>query len=161
MLNLLDRYLQLASAMVPPQSINDAHSPTLWHPDLHLNNVFVDPQSKQITHVIDRQSAAVLPFFYQCGVPTMFKHPGGPVPDDMTVWPKRPENYHSLEQAEKEKVDNLIGSEVSINITLRLRITETQDIGPRYNCRTAYERSQRGLSKACGKTVTYSSFNKH
>jgi Ser/Thr protein kinase RdoA (MazF antagonist) len=121
MLNLLDRYLQLASAMGPPQSINDAHSPTLWHPDLHLNNVFVDPQSKQITHIIDWQSAAVLPFFYQCGVPTMFKHPGRPVPDDMTVWPKGPENYHSLEKGEKEKIDNLIGSECLHKYTLQLQ----------------------------------------
>lgn len=110
MLDLLDRYLQLAPAMVPPQSTDDTHSPTLWHPDLHLDNVFVDPESKQITHVIDWQSAAVLPFFYQCGVATMFKH-RGPVSDDMTVWPKRPENYQSLEQDEKEMIDNSIGSE--------------------------------------------------
>jgi hypothetical protein len=110
MLDLLDRYLQLAPAMVPPQSSDDTHSPTLWHPDLHLDNVFVDPKSKQITRVIDWQSAAVLPFFYQCGVATMFKHQGL-VSDDMTVWPKRPENYHSLEHDEKEMVDNLIGSE--------------------------------------------------
>jgi hypothetical protein len=109
MLDLLDRYLQLASVMVPPQSSDDTHS-TLWHPDLHLDNVFVDPESKQITRVIDWQSAVVLPLFYQCGVPAMFRHKG-PVSDDMTIWPKRPENYHSLEQDEKEMVDNLIKSE--------------------------------------------------
>ncbi|KAL5323624.1 hypothetical protein ACEPPN_008163 [Leptodophora sp. 'Broadleaf-Isolate-01'] len=93
MLDLLDRYLQLAPAMVPQPS-DDTHSPTLWHPDLHLDNVFVDPKSKQITRVIDWQSAAVLPFFYQCGVPTMFKHQGP-----------------FLEQDEKVMIDNLIGSE--------------------------------------------------
>ncbi|KAH9204619.1 hypothetical protein DL95DRAFT_495430 [Leptodontidium sp. 2 PMI_412] len=52
MLSLLDRYLQLAPAMMPQPS-DDTHSPPLWHPDLHLDNVFVDPESKQITHVID------------------------------------------------------------------------------------------------------------
>ncbi|KAH6721582.1 kinase-like domain-containing protein [Leptodontidium sp. MPI-SDFR-AT-0119] len=109
MLDLLDRYLQLAPAMVPQPS-DDTHAPTLWHPDLHLDNVFVDPESKQITRVIDWQSAAVLPFFYQCGIPTMFKHQG-PVSEDMTVWPKRPENYHNLEQDEKLMIDSLIGSE--------------------------------------------------
>ncbi|KAH6664173.1 hypothetical protein B0J14DRAFT_706613 [Halenospora varia] len=50
-LDLLDRYL--APAMVPPQSSDDTHSPTLWHPDLHRDNVLVDPESKQITRVID------------------------------------------------------------------------------------------------------------
>ncbi|KAG9239441.1 hypothetical protein BJ875DRAFT_501313 [Amylocarpus encephaloides] len=96
-------------AMVPPQSSDDTHSPTL-HPDLHLDNVFVDPESKQITRVIDWQSAAILPLFYQCRVPTMFRHQG-PVSSGMTIWPKRSENYHSLEQDEKEMIDNLIGSE--------------------------------------------------
>lgn len=105
MLDLLDRYLQLAPAMVPPQSSDNIHSPTLWHPDLHLDNVFVDLESKQITRVIDWQSAAVLPFFYQYDVATTFKHQG-PASNNMTVWPKRPENYHSLEQDEKGMIDN-------------------------------------------------------
>src|SRR5258706_14272655 len=109
-LDLLDRYLQLVPAMVPPQSTHDTHSPTLWHSDLHLDNIFVDPESKQITRVIDWQSAAVLPLFYHCGVPTMFRHQG-PVSNDMTVWPKRPENYRNLERDERKKIDNLIGSE--------------------------------------------------
>ena len=109
-LDLLDRYLQLAPAMIPLQSAHDTHSPTLWHPDLHLDNVFVDPESKQITRVIDWQSAAVLPFFYHCGVPKMFRH-HGPVSDDMTVWPQRPENFRNLNRDEREKFNNLMGSE--------------------------------------------------
>jgi hypothetical protein len=109
-LDLLSRYLQLVPAMIPPQSAHDTHSPTLWHPDLHLDNVFVDFESKQITRVIDWQSAAVLPFFYYCDVPTMFRH-RGPVSDDLTVWPKRPEYYRDLERDEREKIDNLMGSE--------------------------------------------------
>ena len=52
-LTLLERYLQLSPAMVPPKSPDDTHSPTLSHPDLHLDNVFVDPESQQITRVID------------------------------------------------------------------------------------------------------------
>jgi hypothetical protein len=36
-LTLLERYLQLSPAMVPPKSPDDTHSPTLWHPDLHLD----------------------------------------------------------------------------------------------------------------------------
>ncbi|KAL8650303.1 MAG: hypothetical protein Q9210_003899 [Variospora velana] len=127
MLDLLDRYLQLAPVMVPPQSSDDTHSPTLWHPNLHLDNVFVNPESKQITRVIDFQSAALLPLFYQCGVPTMFRHQG-PVSGNMTIWPKRPENYHSLEQDEKEMIDNLIGSECLHKYYLAI----THDKNPRH-----------------------------
>ncbi|KAL3422844.1 hypothetical protein PVAG01_04591 [Phlyctema vagabunda] len=110
MLELLDQYLRLAPAMIPRLSTEDTHSSTIWHPDLHLDNVFVDPESKKITNVIDWQKAAALPFFYQCGVPAMFKHQG-PVSNDMNIWPRRPDNYSSLEKEEKEKIDNLIRSE--------------------------------------------------
>ncbi|MCJ1308962.1 hypothetical protein MMC25_002617 [Agyrium rufum] len=127
MLNHLDRYIQLAPAMVPPQSSDDTHSPTLWHPDLHLDNVLVDPESKRITRVIDWQSAVILPLFYQCGVPTMFKH-RGPVSDDMTIWPERPENYHSLAPDEKEMIDNVIGSESLHKYYLAM----THNQNPRY-----------------------------
>jgi len=48
MLDLLDRYLQLILAMVPPLSPDDTHSSTLWHSDLHLDNVFVDPEYMQL-----------------------------------------------------------------------------------------------------------------
>ena len=35
----------------------------------------------------------------------------GPVSGEMTIWPKRSENYHSLEQDEKEIINSLIKSE--------------------------------------------------
>jgi len=103
-LDLLDRYLQLAPAMVPPPGTDNTHSPTLWHPDLHLDNVFVDPESKQITRIIDWQSAAVMPLYYQCGVPRMFQHPGT-VADGWAL-SKLPEDYDSLDQSEKAKIDS-------------------------------------------------------
>ncbi|CZT52065.1 uncharacterized protein RSE6_13308 [Rhynchosporium secalis] len=103
-LDLLNRYLQLASAMVPPSGTDDTHSPTLWHPDLHLDNVFVDPESRQITRIIDWQSAAVMPLFYQCGIARMFQHPGT-VADGWTL-AELPENYDNLDQTEKAKIDS-------------------------------------------------------
>ena len=108
-LSLLDRYLQLAPAMVPPPGTDDTHSPTLWHPDLHLDNVFVDPHSKKITRIIDWQSAAVMPLFYQCGIPRMFKHPGT-VSDGWAI-SKLPEDYDTLDENEKVKIDSARKSE--------------------------------------------------
>ena len=52
-ITLLERYLQLSPAMVPPKSLDDIHSPTLWHQDIYLENIFVDPESQQITLIID------------------------------------------------------------------------------------------------------------
>ncbi|PVH84672.1 hypothetical protein DL98DRAFT_651429 [Cadophora sp. DSE1049] len=109
-LDLLDRYLRLAPAMVPPSDTDDTHSPTLWHPDLHLDNVFVDPESKQITRIIDWQSATVMPFFYQCGVSRMFQHPGT-VADGWAL-SELPEDYDSLDQSEKAKIDRDRESEI-------------------------------------------------
>lgn len=116
MLDLIDRYLQLAPAMVPPHSTEDTdiNSPTLWHPDLHLNNIFVDPESKKITHVIDWQSAWSLPLFYNSHVSDAIKHngPALTVLDDLDSWPEPPENYHSLPPEEKRYIDIAISSEV-------------------------------------------------
>ncbi|KAK2821087.1 hypothetical protein FQN49_007724 [Arthroderma sp. PD_2] len=102
-LELLDRYLKLTPVMIPPSEIDDTHSPTLWHPDLHLDNVFVDPESNKITRIIDWQSAAVMPLYYQRGIPRMFEHPGG-IPHGWTM--SLPENYDSLDQDEKEKFES-------------------------------------------------------
>jgi hypothetical protein len=115
MLSLIDRYLQLAPAMVPSQLTEDIdiHSPTLEHPDLHPNNIFFDPKTKKISHIIDWQSASSLPLFYHCHVPTVIKHhcPALTVLDDLNSWPKPPENYHSLAPDKKTYIDNAIGSE--------------------------------------------------
>lgn len=103
-LDLLDRYLRLAPSMVPPWGTDDTHSPTLWHPHLYLDNVFVDPETKQITRIIDWQSAAVMPLLYQCGVSRMFKHPGT-VADGWAL-SELPEDYDNLDQSEKAKIDS-------------------------------------------------------
>ncbi|RDL36868.1 uncharacterized protein BP5553_06220 [Venustampulla echinocandica] len=53
MLELLDRYEKLALAMISPSVPEDLNASTLWHPDLHLQNIFIDPATMKITSVID------------------------------------------------------------------------------------------------------------
>ncbi|KAG4438278.1 hypothetical protein IFR05_006260 [Cadophora sp. M221] len=114
MLSMIDRYLQLTPAMVPAQFTKgvDIHSPTLWHPDLHPNNIFVDPETKYLSQVIDWQSALSLPLFYDYHMLTAIKHhgPALTVLDNPNSWPEPPENYHSLSPDEKTYIDNAIGS---------------------------------------------------
>jgi hypothetical protein len=53
-ISLIERYLQLVPDLLP-----DLSRTTLSHPDLHLDNIFVDPDTKKITCIIDWQSASV------------------------------------------------------------------------------------------------------
>lgn len=72
--SLLTRYVTLAPFLVPTNS-KGIHSRTLSHPDLHLDNIFVDPNTKQITHIIDWQSTSVSEMFLQRRFPPMLPHP--------------------------------------------------------------------------------------
>lgn len=65
-ISLLERYLQIVPHLSP------SASPTLLsHPDLHLDNIFVDPDTKQITCIIDWQSASVSEPFFQHTIPRL------------------------------------------------------------------------------------------
>ncbi|KAI9673460.1 MAG: hypothetical protein M1817_002922 [Caeruleum heppii] len=110
LLELLTRYMEIARHLVPPSVDGEIHSKSLWHPDLHLDNVFVDPDSKKITRIVDWQSAAVAPLFFHCGVPRLFRH-HRPVTNDWSV-PERPANYDSLTDEAKRKADDDLESEV-------------------------------------------------
>ncbi|OOO13798.1 aminoglycoside phosphotransferase [Aspergillus oryzae] len=56
-LALLTQYMDAASYLIPSSDDEAASSNVLWHPDLHLDNVFVDPNTHEITSIIDWQSA--------------------------------------------------------------------------------------------------------
>ena len=110
MLELLDRYLQLAPAMISPSTPDDINASTLWHPDLHLDNLFVHHNTLQVTSVIDWQSTAAAPLFYQCGVPKMVRH-REQVSLDLSDWPKRPDGYKEFGRVEKEYAEKMYRSE--------------------------------------------------
>jgi Ser/Thr protein kinase RdoA (MazF antagonist) len=65
-ISLLQRYIRVAPALASPPS-----RMSLWHPDLHLDNIFVDQGTKEISYIIDWQSAAVSEPFFQNKMPRM------------------------------------------------------------------------------------------
>jgi hypothetical protein len=71
-ISLLRQYLRLAPWFLPESTKTD-QAKTLSHPDLHLDNIFVDPDTKRITHIIDWQSAAISDVFLQHRFPQMLK----------------------------------------------------------------------------------------
>ncbi|KAM5455664.1 hypothetical protein MaudCBS49596_001565 [Microsporum audouinii] len=106
-LALLSKYLDATPYLVP----NDpaARISVLWHPDLHLDNVFVDPETCKITSIVDWQGASVAPLFYQSCVPQMFRH-DGPVREGWVV-PSRPEDFDTLSEEEQGLIDQDLESE--------------------------------------------------
>lgn len=112
-LALLTQYMNAAPYLVPPstdEAATDeaATSNVLWHSDLHLDNVFVDPETCKITCIVDWQSACVAPLFYQSDVPRMFRHPR---PVRGWIVPERPANYDTLSENEKKMIDDNLESE--------------------------------------------------
>ncbi|KLJ08587.1 hypothetical protein EMPG_15980 [Blastomyces silverae] len=108
-LALLSKYLKVAPYLVPSDNDSEAVANVLWHPDLHLDNIFVDPATCQITGIIDWQSASIAPMFYQSCIPRMFRH-DGPVREGWVV-PERPDNFDSLSEEEQTRMDQNLESE--------------------------------------------------
>ncbi|KAL1871860.1 hypothetical protein Plec18167_007011 [Paecilomyces lecythidis] len=97
-LSLLSQYLEMTSYVVPQDG-----RMALWHPDLHLNNVFVDPKTHEILRIVDWQTASVAPLFLQYEAPRMFRH--HKTVREGWVIPERPDNFDSLSDEEKAQVD--------------------------------------------------------
>jgi len=107
---LLEKYMDISSYLVPHPNDTASALNVLWHPDLHLDNIFVDPDTCQITRVVDWQSARVVPLFYQSAVPRLCRHPR-PVREGWVV-PDRPDGFETLTQDEQKKIDDDLESEV-------------------------------------------------
>lgn len=80
--------------------------PVLWHPDLHGNNIFVNPdQPTEIISIIDWQAVNLSPLFLQARHPALIEF-DGPIPEGLQSI-SLPENFDDLspeEQLEAKKL---------------------------------------------------------
>lgn len=67
----LEKYLRIAPYLVPQDA--RFHKPTLRHPDLQPNNIFVS-ENLDIIGIIDWQHCSVLPQFLAAGIPKYFQN---------------------------------------------------------------------------------------
>ncbi|KAL8901341.1 MAG: hypothetical protein Q9207_005255 [Kuettlingeria erythrocarpa] len=84
-------------------ALQQTSAPSLWHPDLHMGNIFVsEADHAQITCLIDWQSACVSPLFLQPRWP-VFLTPLTPLgfEDIKDGLPKLPKNFDQLDAADK------------------------------------------------------------
>jgi hypothetical protein len=75
----------------------------LHHPDLRLENIFVDPTDSKTTSIIDWQGTCALPLFKQIGYPPFLSNNGNGV-SKLRELSKLPSNFDSLDADEKEQV---------------------------------------------------------
>lgn len=75
--------------------------------DLTPSNVFVCPDTFNITCIIDWQHTTVTPLLLAAGYPKLFENPE-PDPPTCLVPPKYPEGYDTMSPKDKAEVDELI-----------------------------------------------------
>jgi hypothetical protein len=75
------------------------YAPTLHHPDLNPNNIFVTEEYK-ISGLINWQHAAALLLFLQAQIPKYFQNLGDEF-SRTTKQPKLPENFETLDEADQ------------------------------------------------------------
>ncbi|KAK2834874.1 hypothetical protein FQN49_006828 [Arthroderma sp. PD_2] len=108
-LELVEKYLLVAPFLTQHGPADtDLLQSTLWHHDLHLNNIYVDPKSETITNIIDWQGVKAAPLILQAGIPRMVRHTS-PVPLGLTL-PERPDGYEALPEENRLQADELYES---------------------------------------------------
>lgn len=99
----IDKYLRVASDLVPPEA-NDAIQPSIRHPDLQPNNIFVS-KSLGITGLIDWQHCTIFPLFLQAGIPGTLQNYGDEVSESLEE-PRLPSDFD--EQSETEQLKQVL-----------------------------------------------------
>ena len=95
----LEDYNKIAKYLLPNNA--STHPSVLWHGDLNMDNIFVDPDDPtKITALIDWQAIHIAPLFLQATSP-QFLDFEGPRHDEMTV-PKLPSNFNRLSTLEQK-----------------------------------------------------------
>lgn len=97
-LDSLDKYLRIAPYLIPNGN-RTLIRPTLRHPDLQPNNVFIS-DALDITGLIDWQHCAILPLFLQCGIPNSLQNYGDGVSESL-IPPELPHNFDELSESEQ------------------------------------------------------------
>jgi len=103
-LKALQSYLTIAKYMLPTD--RSIASSCLWHPDLHQENIFVNPENpSEIVAIIDWQSTELAPLFNQVRQPYFLDYEGPPTQGFEE--PKLPDDFHQLDDASRKKARSL------------------------------------------------------
>ncbi|KAH7364833.1 kinase-like domain-containing protein [Rhexocercosporidium sp. MPI-PUGE-AT-0058] len=101
---VLRDYLKVATQILP----NDISlsKPTLWHSDLHVENIFVDPSKPtRILNIIDWQAVNVSPLFLQARHPSLIDFEG-PIPEGFAPI-TLPDDFDAMSEEGQHQSKNL------------------------------------------------------
>lgn len=103
-LSALTNYLKVAKHLLPKEE--SFRASTMWHGDLHANNIFVNPEKPtEIVGIIDWQSVHLSPFFLQARHPALIEvH--GPIPEGLGRI-ELPENFDKMSVDEQKEAKKL------------------------------------------------------
>jgi hypothetical protein len=94
----LQNVLKVAEFLSPNDK--EISKPVLWHPDLHGDNIFVNPdQPTQILSIIDWQAVNLSPLFLQARHPALIEFEG-PIPEGLQRI-RLPDNFDDLSPEEQ------------------------------------------------------------
>lgn len=100
----LQDYMKALPFLLPKDE--EVSKPVLWHPDLHADNIFVNPNNPtEIVSVIDWQAVNLSPLFLQARHPRLIEF-DGPIPEGLQSI-ELPDNFEQLspeEQLEAKKL---------------------------------------------------------
>ena len=99
-LKALQYYLAMIKYLLPTD--HTIQSSCLWHDDLHIENIFVDPKNPtEVIGIIDWQSAGLAPLFEHARQPYFLDYDGPPTFG--LERPRLPENLAQLDQAAQKE----------------------------------------------------------
>lgn len=99
-LSALSKYLKVAKHLLPKNE--SLRASIMWHGDLHVNNIFVNPENPtEIVGIIDWQSVHLSPVLFQARHPALIEF-NGPIPEGLGRI-ELPENFKLLSAAEQKE----------------------------------------------------------
>ncbi|CAI7631335.1 unnamed protein product [Penicillium palitans] len=97
-------YLKVAQSLSPEDK--EISKPVLWHPDLHGDNIFVNPdRPTEILSIIDWQAVNLSPLFLQARHPALIEFEG-PFPEGLQSI-RLPANFDQLSAEEQLEANKL------------------------------------------------------
>lgn len=94
--------MRLMELLDSNQILRSACQPTLWHTDLHMGNIFIDPnECSRIVSLIDFQSTSILPAFLQAQWPIFLRPPRNHDYVRGLFQPKLPDDFDELDEESK------------------------------------------------------------
>ncbi|KAH7359797.1 phosphotransferase enzyme family protein [Pyrenochaeta sp. MPI-SDFR-AT-0127] len=139
----LKNYLKVATQILP-KDVN-LSKPTLWHSDLHTDNIFVDPsQPTKILNIIDWQAVNISPLFLQARHPSLIEFEG-PIPEGFEPI-NLPDGYDDMNEEEQHKAKSLRAAQSLYKLYEILMLRQCPEIARALRFRDSLSGQITGLS---------------